>query len=185
MRMEPPASVPMCSGPKHAAPAAPAPEELPPVVCAGFHGLRVMPCSGQSPGVFHPNSVVVVLPRITHPAARNPATSVTGTGFAFPSYDQVWAAMDGDLGAFIDGELVITGRMKDLVVIAGRNHYPQDIEYTVFLATSHIPKGMAAAFAIPGEPSEKLVILAERDDCRIQRELDEARRQREAGEGAS
>ena len=82
IRTDPPASVPTCSGPNPAAPAAPAPEEEPPVVWAGFHGLRVIPCSGQSPGDFQPNSVVVVLPRITAPAAFNPitsgASSVTG-----------------------------------------------------------------------------------------------------------
>ena len=49
MRMEPPASVPICKGPKPAAAAAAAPEEEPPGVCAGFQGLRVMPVAGQSP----------------------------------------------------------------------------------------------------------------------------------------
>ena len=51
---------------------------------AGFHGLRVMPCSGQSPGDFQPNSVVVVLPRMTAPAAFSPATigASSGTGSA-------------------------------------------------------------------------------------------------------
>src|SRR5580692_7015077 len=84
MRIEPPASVPICNGPNPAAPAAPAPEDEPPVVTSGFHGLRVMPCSGQSPGDFQPNSVVVVLPTITAPAAFRPTTlgasSVTGVG---------------------------------------------------------------------------------------------------------
>ena len=65
-------------------PAAPAPDDEPPVVYAGFHGLRVMPCSGQSPGDFQPNSVVVVLPTITAPAAFRPTTagasSATGVG---------------------------------------------------------------------------------------------------------
>src|SRR3984885_5723986 len=83
MRMEPPASVPICNGPNPAAPAAPAPEDDPPVLTSGFHGLRVMPCSGQSPGDFQPNSVVVVLPTITAPAAFRPSTlgasSVTGS----------------------------------------------------------------------------------------------------------
>jgi hypothetical protein len=69
-RMEPPASVPKCSAPKPAAAAAPAPAELPPGVWWKFQGLRVMPCSGQSPGVFQPNSVVVVLPTMTAPALR-------------------------------------------------------------------------------------------------------------------
>src|SRR5579859_5662059 len=84
MRIEPPASVPICNGPKPAAPAAPAPEDEPPVVCAGFQALRVMPFSGQSPGDFQPYSVVVVLPTMTAPAAFRPTTagasSATGLG---------------------------------------------------------------------------------------------------------
>src|SRR5699024_7429439 len=44
--------------------------------------------------------------------------------------DDKWMAA-GDLGTIIDGELYITGRLKDLIVIAGRNHYPQDIEGTI------------------------------------------------------
>src|SRR5580692_10352640 len=84
MRIEPPASVPICNGPNPAAPAAPAPDDEPPAVNSGFHGLRVMPCSGQSPGDFQPNSVVVVFPTITAPAAFNPTTlgasSAAGVG---------------------------------------------------------------------------------------------------------
>lgn len=73
-----------------------------------------------------------------------------------------WVAT-GDLGAIVDGELYITGRLKDLIIIAGRNHYPQDIEYTVEHASSHIRPASGCAFAIPGEDVEKLIILAERD----------------------
>src|SRR5258708_7843567 len=82
MRTEPPASVPTCSGPNPAAPAAPAPEDDPPVVYSVFHGLRVMPLSGQSPGDFQPNSVVVVLPTMTAPAAFRLVTrgASSGTG---------------------------------------------------------------------------------------------------------
>src|ERR1700733_7971827 len=83
IRTEPPASVPMCNGPKPAAPAAPAPEDEPPVVWALFQGFRVMPFSGQSPGDFQPNPVVVVLPMTTAPAAFSPTTigasSITGS----------------------------------------------------------------------------------------------------------
>ncbi len=56
MRIEPPASVPICSGPKPAAPAAPAPDDEPPVVYCGFQALRVMPLqravAGRLPAVF-------------------------------------------------------------------------------------------------------------------------------------
>lgn len=72
-----------------------------------------------------------------------------------------WLAT-GDLVAFYDGHLYITGRLKDLVVIAGRNHYPQDIEATVMEASDHVRPDSVAAFAVPGEDVEKLVLLVER-----------------------
>lgn len=76
--------------------------------------------------------------------------------------DNYWMAT-GDLGVIVDNELYITGRLKDLIVVAGRNHYPQDIEYTVQAASAHIRADSVAAFAIPGDDIEKLIILAERD----------------------
>lgn len=76
--------------------------------------------------------------------------------------DHEWLAT-GDLGVILDGELYITGRLKDLVIVAGRNHYPQDIEYTVNGASAHIRPDSVAAFAIEGDDVEKLVIIAERD----------------------
>lgn len=72
----------------------------------------------------------------------------------------------GDLAVTVDGELYITGRIKDLVVIAGRNHYPQDIEATAQEATDQILPGVLAAFAATpgeGEDVEQLIIVAERD----------------------
>lgn len=79
----------------------------------------------------------------------------------FPDDDR-WMAT-GDLGVIIDDEVYITGRLKDLIVVAGRNHYPQDIEYTVDHATDHIEPAAIAAFAIEGDDVEKLVIFAERE----------------------
>ena len=72
-----------------------------------------------------------------------------------------WLAT-GDLVAFYQGHLYITGRLKDLVVIAGRNHYPQDIEATVMEASDHVRPDSVAAFAVQGDDAEKLVVLAER-----------------------
>ncbi|MCO6394933.1 FadD32-like long-chain-fatty-acid--AMP ligase [Corynebacterium sp. MC-17D] len=74
-----------------------------------------------------------------------------------------WLAT-GDLGTLLDGHLYITGRVKDLIVVAGRNHYPQDIEATVMEASEHVRKDSVAAFAVPGEDVEKLVLLVERAD---------------------
>ncbi len=67
----------------------------------------------------------------------------------------------GDLGFIVEGELFVTGRIKDLIIIRGRKHYPQDIEQTV--ETSHIevrPK-CSAAVAVPTLEGERLAIVAE------------------------
>ena len=68
----------------------------------------------------------------------------------------------GDLG-FIDkdGELFVTGRLKDLIIINGRNYYPQDIEEIVQKSSIKIRPGRSTAFSIVGSFSEKLCIVAE------------------------
>lgn len=88
----------------------------------------------------------------------------------------------GDYGVYIDGELYITGRVKDLVIVDGRNHYPQDLEFSAQEASTALRPGFIAAFAVPAnqlpgdvfdneasglkfdadDASEQLVIVAER-----------------------
>ena len=68
----------------------------------------------------------------------------------------------GDLGAYLEGELYITGRIKDLVIVDGRNHYPHDLEATAAQASAAVRPGFVAAFSVPGEAGERLVIVAER-----------------------
>ena len=62
----------------------------------------------------------------------------------------------GDYGVYVDGELYITGRVKDLVIVDGRNHYPQDLEYSAQEASSALRPGFVAAFSVPANqlPSE-------------------------------
>jgi acyl-CoA synthetase (AMP-forming)/AMP-acid ligase II len=68
----------------------------------------------------------------------------------------------GDLG-FIDeaGELFITGRIKDVIIVRGRNHYPQDIERSLEKAHPALKSGSTAAFAVDMAGEEKLVIVQE------------------------
>jgi fatty-acyl-CoA synthase len=69
----------------------------------------------------------------------------------------------GDLGVYLDGELYITGRLVDLVVVEGLHHYPQDIEATVAEASPMVRRGYVAAFTVPADGAdERLVIIAER-----------------------
>lgn len=63
----------------------------------------------------------------------------------------------GDLGVLFGGELFIVGRIKDLLIIDGRNHYPDDIEATV----AQFITGRMAAISVDTDTSEELVVLAE------------------------
>jgi acyl-CoA synthetase (AMP-forming)/AMP-acid ligase II len=69
----------------------------------------------------------------------------------------------GDLGFIEDGELFVTGRLKDVIIINGRNHYPQDLERTVERSNSFIRPSCAAGFSVNINGEERLVILAEID----------------------
>jgi fatty acid CoA ligase FadD32 len=95
--------------------------------------------------------------------------------------DGLWVRT-GDYGAYHDHDLYITGRVKDLVIIDGRNHYPQDLEYSAQEASKALRTGYVAAFSVPAnqlpdevfenahaglkrdadDSSEQLVIVAER-----------------------
>lgn len=89
----------------------------------------------------------------------------------------------GDYGVYFDGELYITGRVKDLVIVDGRNHYPQDLEFSAQEASTALRPGFIAAFSVPAnqlpgevfaqgshsglkfdadDASEQLVVVAER-----------------------
>jgi fatty acid CoA ligase FadD21 len=63
----------------------------------------------------------------------------------------------GDQGFISEGELFIVGRIKDLLIIHGRNHYPEDIEATI----QEITRGRVAAISVPLNSTEKLVTIIE------------------------
>ena len=67
----------------------------------------------------------------------------------------------GDLGFIKEGELYITGRLKNLIIIDGKNHYPQDIERTVEAAHPAIRPAGCAVFSIENSGSEQVIVLAE------------------------
>ena len=95
--------------------------------------------------------------------------------------DGLWVRT-GDYGTYHKGHLYIAGRIKDLVIVDGRNHYPQDLEYTAQESTKALRVGYVAAFSVPAnqlppnvfddshaglkldteDTSEQLVIVGER-----------------------
>ena len=113
---------------------------------------------------------------------QNILKSRTNPSHAEGAADDATWVRTGDYGAFHDGDLYITGRVKDLVIIDGRNHYPQDLEYSAQEASKALRTGFVAAFSVPAnqlpdevfenahaglkrdpdDTSEQLVIVAER-----------------------
>src|SRR6478736_1111467 len=67
----------------------------------------------------------------------------------------------GDLGFLRQGELFVSGRLKDLIIIRGRNYYPDDIESAVYQARPAFRPGGAAAFTLPTDGDDRLIVVAE------------------------
>jgi fatty acid CoA ligase FadD32 len=121
-------------------------------------------------------------PEETLATFQNILKSRTNPSHAQGAPDDATWVRTGDLGAYHDGELFITGRVKDLVIIDGRNHYPQDLEYSAQEASKALRTGFVAAFSVPAnqlpdevfenahaglkrdpdDTSEQLVIVGER-----------------------
>jgi len=76
----------------------------------------------------------------------------------------------GDLGFLRDGELYVVGRLKDLIIIRGVNHYPTDLERTAGTCHAAVRPGCGAAFSVLEEGEERLVVIQEVE--RTQRDKD-------------
>ncbi|WP_055712043.1 fatty acyl-AMP ligase [Streptomyces torulosus] len=86
---------------------------------------------------------------------------VFGAVFADPGDGPGAWLRTGDLGTVLDGQLVVTGRLKDLIVVDGRNHYPQDVEATAQDAHPALRRDRLAALGVPGGAGEQVVVVAE------------------------
>ncbi|MCH9700896.1 MAG: fadD32 [Actinomycetia bacterium] len=133
--------------------------------------------SGQNMGTGYWNK-----PEETVATFQNILKSRTSPSHADRAADDATWVRTGDYGAYHEGELYITGRVKDLVIIDGRNHYPQDLEYSAQESTKALRTGFVAAFSVPAnqlpdevfdnahaglkrdpdDTSEQLVIVGER-----------------------
>ncbi len=69
----------------------------------------------------------------------------------------------GDLGALLDGTLVIVGRVKDIIVHNGMNHYPQDLEHTAERSHAALRPGAGVAFSMLEQDKERVVLVQELD----------------------
>jgi fatty acid CoA ligase FadD32 len=118
----------------------------------------------------------------THETFKNILKSRTNPSRAEGATDEATWVRTGDYGTYHHDHLYITGRVKDLVIVDGRNHYPQDLEYSAQEASRALRTGYVAAFSVPAnqlpaavfddphaglkydadDSSEQLVIVAER-----------------------
>ena len=78
----------------------------------------------------------------------------------------------GDLGCILEGRLYVTGRIKDVLIVRGVKHYPQDIEATVEQAHAAVRPGCCAVFAVERNAEERVAIVVETDERRQIAEID-------------
>ncbi|MFC4119125.1 fatty acyl-AMP ligase [Nonomuraea zeae] len=132
------------------------------VSCGRPHGqhVRVAGEDGRALPDGEVGEIRVQGPNVARAYWRDPARSAEVFGAVLDGVDGTWLRT-GDLGVLHDGHLYITGRIKDLIIVDGRNHYPQDVEATVQEAHRAVRRDRVAAFAVPGEETERLVVVAE------------------------
>jgi acyl-CoA synthetase (AMP-forming)/AMP-acid ligase II/acyl carrier protein len=78
----------------------------------------------------------------------------------------------GDLGFMHEDELFVTGRLKDVIIVGGRNHYPQDIEATALSVDSSLVDGACVACSVERDGRERVVVVAEMKGGRLRRGVD-------------
>jgi acyl-CoA synthetase (AMP-forming)/AMP-acid ligase II/alkylation response protein AidB-like acyl-CoA dehydrogenase/acyl carrier protein len=134
---------------------------------AAVPGTRVVVASPDSGAACAPREVGEIWiagPAVAQGYWRQPEATAATFAARLDSGDGPFLRT-GDLG-FLDesGELVVTGRLKDLVIIHGRNHYPQDIELTVERTGPPLRSGCVAAIALDTAGGERLAVVCEADD---------------------
>ena len=106
--------------------------------------------------------VWVAGPNVAHGFWGNPEATNTVFRAVIDGEDVGYWLRTGDLGFLDDGgELYITGRIKDLIIIRGINHYPQDIENTVQDCDPVLRRHCGAAFAVPDQNNEEQLVVVQ------------------------
>ena len=112
----------------------------------------------------------IASPSVAQGYWRRPEQTALTFGATLANGEGPWLRT-GDLGALIEGQLFVTGRIKDLLIVRGAKHYPQDLELTAELHGGIVRPGCCAAFTIDGTDGETIVLVAEVDLRRMQGEV--------------
>lgn len=129
------------------------------------HEVKVVDDAGTPLGERKVGNVIARGPSVTGGYFQNVEATAEG-------WKNGWL-QTGDLGYFADGELYICGRAKDLIIVRGANHYPQDIEWAV-ADLEGVRRGNVVAFPTQVDGVEELVVAAEcgsRDAERLREEI--------------
>lgn len=116
------------------------------------HEIAILDGTGQPLPERAVGEIAVRGPSISAGYFNNPQASAQ-------SFVDGWLRT-GDLGFVDDGELFVSGRIKDLIIVNGRNHYPQDLEWSAERVPG-VRSGAVAAFSVPGDSTERIVVVAE------------------------
>jgi fatty-acyl-CoA synthase len=116
------------------------------------HEIQILDDDGKPLPEGHAGEIVFRGPSVTPGYFQNPEASLQLLRGGW--------LHTGDIGFILNGDLYISGRQKDLVIINGRNYPPQAIEWIVE-EISGIRKGSVVAFSVNGDATEKLIIIAE------------------------
>lgn len=100
-------------------------------------------------------------PSVTQGYWQRPAETAATFGATLADTGEGPFLRSGDLGFLHDGELFVTGRLKDLIIIRGRNYYPHDLEATAEQAHPALQLASTAAFSIEADNAEQLILVAE------------------------
>ncbi len=101
-------------------------------------------------------------PNVARAYWRNTEATSTGLHARIEGEDDADWLRTGDLGFLdVEGELFITGRIKDLVIVRGINHYPQDIEHTVQALHPALRQNCGAAFSVPDERGDEMLVIVQ------------------------
>ncbi|MDN5871420.1 MAG: amino acid adenylation domain-containing protein, partial [Nitrococcus sp.] len=129
------------------------------IVSCGYipqgHQLRILDSHGKrTDGV---GEICLAGPSIAQGYWHNPAA----TAATFIELDGERILRTGDVGLLRDGELFVTGRLKDLIIVRGQNIYPQDIERAIESEIEAVRRGRVAAFPIQADGTESIGIAVE------------------------
>ena len=131
---------------------------------AGQH-IRLVRTSGGEAEAGEVGEIWVRGPNVCSGYFGRPRETAATFGAHLPGEGVTWLRT-GDLGFLHDGQLYIAGRLTDMIVVAGRNHFPADIEATAAGSAPEVRTGHIAAFGIDDGIRETLILVAELNERR-------------------